>query len=69
MGSESLSWEGVLRSSLEAAGCRVYTQFVPDIQKIYQAADAYIFPVMPAVEGRFFRRREAVGGLDLPLWV
>ena len=69
VGSESLSAQGVLRSSLEAAGCRVYTQFVPDIQKIYQAADAYIFPVMPAVEGPLFRPREAVGSIDLPLSV
>jgi glycosyltransferase involved in cell wall biosynthesis len=34
-----------LRSKLEGAGARMLDQFFPEIARVYQAADCYVFPV------------------------
>lgn len=34
-----------LRARLEARGIRVWSRYIPEIQRVYQASDLYVFPV------------------------
>ncbi|WP_161618957.1 glycosyltransferase family 4 protein [Haloarcula marismortui] len=45
VGSPSTGPEAELVESLRSAGVTVQTKYVPDIEKYYQAADVYVFPV------------------------
>lgn len=45
VGSPSTGPEADLVESLRSAGATVQTEYVPDIEKYYRAADAYVFPV------------------------
>jgi glycosyltransferase involved in cell wall biosynthesis len=67
VGSESESQPGPWRTRLQDAGCRLHTRFVPAIEEIYQAADAYVFTVKPPANGAFPRSYGEVGVIDLPL--
>ena len=44
VGSVSTGYEPPLRKDLESRGCIVWKQYIPDIEKVYGAADCYIFP-------------------------
>ncbi|HEY65968.1 MAG TPA: glycosyltransferase family 4 protein [Caldilineae bacterium] len=61
VGSTSTPQEGALRESLEAAGVRVITEYLPRVEEIYQLCDAYLFPT-PYAEGE-------VASIDVPLSV
>jgi glycosyltransferase involved in cell wall biosynthesis len=63
VGSESGSQPGPSRARLESAGCRLHTQFVPEIEQTYQAADVYVFTVPPKPAGTF----RPIGVIDFPL--
>jgi glycosyltransferase involved in cell wall biosynthesis len=67
VGSESGSRPGPWRSRLEEAGCRIHTQFVPCIEEVYQAADAYVFTVGATPVGGFPQHYSEVGVIDFPL--
>jgi glycosyltransferase involved in cell wall biosynthesis len=45
--STSTPQDEVLAAELAAAGVRLFTGYVPHIEELYQAADAYLFPVPP----------------------
>ncbi len=45
--STSTAQDKALAHELEAAGVRVISEFIPQIASLYQAADAYLFPVPP----------------------
>lgn len=47
-----------VRAELETAGVRVIRRFVPDIERFYQAADVYVFPV-----------HDLLGSIEVPLSV
>jgi len=65
--SESQSQPGPRRDGLEAAGCRLHTRFVPAIEEVYQAADAYVFTVRVPAGDQFPRHYRQVGAIDMPL--
>jgi glycosyltransferase involved in cell wall biosynthesis len=44
VGSTSTPQDEALVRGLEAAGCRVIARYLPHIEHLYQAADAYLFP-------------------------
>ena len=44
VGSTSTPQDEALVRGLEAAGCRVIDRYLPHIERLYQAADAYLFP-------------------------
>jgi glycosyltransferase involved in cell wall biosynthesis len=67
VGSESESQTGPWHTRLENAGCRLHTQFVPTIEEVYQAADAYVFTVKAPAAGAFPKSYHEVGVIDLPL--
>jgi glycosyltransferase involved in cell wall biosynthesis len=67
IGSESESQPGPWRAQLEEAGCRVDTEFVPGIEQVYRAADAYVFTVRPTPPSRFPSGYQEVGVIDFPL--
>ena len=46
VGSPSTGPEAELVESLRNAGATVQTEYVPDIEKYYRAADVYVFPVV-----------------------
>jgi len=46
VGSPSTGPRETLIEDLRAAGCVVRTEYVPDIERYYQAADWYVFPVV-----------------------
>ena len=54
---------------LAQAGCRLHTQFVAEIEQVYQAADAYVFTVDALPENWYPRSYYEVGAIDLPLSV
>ncbi len=45
VGSTSTEQDGALAGELETAGVRVIRERVPEIERLYQAADCYLFPV------------------------
>jgi len=59
--STSTPQEAALAVELAAAGVRLFTGYVPRIEELYQAADAYLFPVP--------RDPLAPSSIDLPLSV
>ncbi|NOZ27281.1 MAG: glycosyltransferase family 4 protein [Chloroflexi bacterium] len=61
VGSTSTPQEEALRATLEAAGVRVITEYLPCVEEIYQVADCYLFPT-PYAEGE-------VSSIDVPLSV
>jgi glycosyltransferase involved in cell wall biosynthesis len=67
VGSESESRPEPWRTRLEAAGCRVHTQFVLRIQEVYQAAEIYVFTVKALPSDQFPRHYHEIGAVDLPL--
>lgn len=67
VGSESESEPGPWRTRLEEAGCRIFTQYVPAIEEVYQAADRYVFTVRALPADRFPRHYQEIGVIDLPL--
>ncbi|HYC72424.1 MAG TPA: glycosyltransferase [Opitutaceae bacterium] len=69
VGSESESRPGPWRQELEAAGCRVHTQFLPEIEEIYQLADVYAFTVRATAAGLYPRDYDEIGVIDFPLSV
>jgi thymidylate kinase/glycosyltransferase involved in cell wall biosynthesis len=58
VGSTSTDADPALRRELEQAGVRIVRRFVPDIERIYAAADVYVFPV-----------QDRLGSIELPLSV
>lgn len=69
VGSHSESRPGPWHDRLIAAGCRVSTDYVPAIEEVYQAADAYVFTVKALPRGAFPQRYEEIGVIDFPLSV
>lgn len=69
VGSKTESRPGPWHDHLLAAGCRVDTEFVPAIEEVYQAADAYVFTVRPTPAGAYPRHYNEVGVIDFPLSV
>jgi glycosyltransferase involved in cell wall biosynthesis len=67
VGSESESRPGPWLTRLEAAGCRIHTQFVSRIEEVYQAADAYVFTVRATPAAQFPGSYSEVGVIDFPL--
>jgi glycosyltransferase involved in cell wall biosynthesis len=67
VGSASFSQAGGIRDQLEAAGCWVRTDYLPNIAEVYQAADAYVFTVRALPATVFPRSYEEVGVIDFPL--
>ncbi len=59
--STSTLQDAALAAELAAAGVRLFTGYVPHIEELYQAADAYLFPVP--------RDPLAPSSIDLPLSV
>jgi glycosyltransferase involved in cell wall biosynthesis len=58
VGSTSTVQERETLAGLQAAGARVITEFVPEIQDLYRMSDAYLFPV-----------ESPMGCIDMPLSV
>lgn len=69
VGSKSESRPGPWHDRLLAAGCRVDTEYVPAIEEVYQAADAYAFTVKAVPAGEFPRHYQEIGVIDFPLSV
>jgi len=67
IGSPSQSEPGELRKRLEGGGCIVRTDFLPNVEEMYQAADAYVFTVKPVAPAEYPRRYQEVGVIDFPL--
>lgn len=67
VGSESESKPGPWRTRLEDAGCRLFTQYEPAIEQVYQAADTYAFTVKALPAAEFPRHYQEIGVIDLPL--
>jgi glycosyltransferase involved in cell wall biosynthesis len=44
VGSVSSGYEAAAQKELEAQGCLVWMRYLPDIEKVYAAADCYAFP-------------------------
>jgi glycosyltransferase involved in cell wall biosynthesis len=58
VGSTSTGYDPAVLKELESGGCRVWRRLVPDIEKTYQLADCYLFPV-----------RDALHAIETPLSV
>jgi thymidylate kinase/glycosyltransferase involved in cell wall biosynthesis len=56
--STSTAADPELRSRLEHRGVRVVRRFLPDIERVYRAADVYVFPV-----------EDPLGSIEVPLSV
>jgi glycosyltransferase involved in cell wall biosynthesis len=69
VGSESESQPGPWRHELELAGVRVDSRFFPEIERVYQAADVYVFTVRAIPSGEFPHGYNEVGVIDMPLSV
>ncbi len=69
VGSESQSTPGPWRQRLEAAGCRITTEYLPAVENVYQSADAYVFTVKAVRPGTYPQSYNEVGVIDLPLSV
>ena len=66
-GTENPADPGVTES-LEAAGCRVWRRYFPDISELYRMADLYLFPTR-FDHGRLPGSYNEIGAIDLPLSV
>lgn len=69
VGSKSQSQPGPWHDRLLTAGCRVDTEYVPAIEEVYQAADAYVFTVKATLPGGYPSSYNEVGVIDFPLSV
>lgn len=58
LGSTSTVSETGVRAELERAGVRVHVGYVPDVERWYQMADVYVFPVV-----------DLQGSIEVPLTV
>jgi glycosyltransferase involved in cell wall biosynthesis len=58
VGSVSTGFDPALLEELESRGCRVWRKLIPDIEKVYQLADCYLFPA-----------RDALHSIETPLSV
>lgn len=65
--SDALGSNHSLRSHLVNSGVMVIHKFIPDIEEIYQCADAYIFTVFPSTG--LPKGYNEVGSIDMPLSV
>jgi glycosyltransferase involved in cell wall biosynthesis len=61
LASTSTPQDPALLAELEAAGVHVIRRYIPEVHELYQAADAYLFPVPPD--------EEDPRSIDLPLSV
>lgn len=69
VGSESESRPGPWRQELQAAGCRVHSEYLPAIEEVYQLADLYAFTVRATLPAAYPAGYNEIGVIDFPLSV
>ncbi len=58
VGSVSTGYDSTVLGVLESHGCRTWRRLIPEIEKVYQLADCYIFPT-----------RDSLNSIETPLSV
>jgi glycosyltransferase involved in cell wall biosynthesis len=49
VGSVSTGYDSSILDALESRGCWIWRRFIPDIEKVYQLADCYLFPTQDSL--------------------
>jgi len=69
VGGTSLSIDSNLKQQLTSKGCMVISEYIENIQEVYQLADCYVFCVRDRPETEFPRSYREIGVIDTPLSV